>query len=249
MRNSSKLTFFCVYRVLLYLIVIGICIGCGILAQTRSAFPALEKKLQRSTFWAKLQQYIFIPALFGGSRHLESLPGQIGYVPGRTLSIFIGIYLLLNVILSSVSYRNFWPNVWFTSKQFEMCEYVGNRTGTLSLVNISIAILFAGRNNILIALTGWSQTTFLTFHRWAARVATLQAVVHSIAYTLAYFEPPTGGAAAYAAEAAKAFYVCSSISLALPQPQSGPPFNVQVQYSRYSILLWFRSFYLFYSTI
>lgn len=219
---------------LLYLIVIGICIGCGILAQTRSTFPALEKTLQRSTFWAKLQQYIFIPALFDGSRHLEPLPGQIGYVPGRTLSIFIGIYLLLNVILSSVSYRNFWPNVWFSSKQFEMCEYVGNRTGTLSLVNISIAILFAGRNNILIALTGWSQTTFLTFHRWAARVATLQAVVHSIAYTLAYFEPPTGGAAAYAAEAAKAFYVCyvpQSFSV-LPHPQSSPLFNVQVQYSR-----------------
>lgn len=195
---------------LLYLVVIGICIGSGVLAQTRSAFPGFQKHLQTSTLWAKLQQYIFIPALFG-SRRLEPLPGHIGYVPGRTLSIFIGIYLVLNVILSSVSYRNFWPNVWFASRQFEICEYVGNRTGTLSLVNISIAILFAGRNNILIAVTGWSQTTFLTLHRWAARVATLQAVVHSIAYTLAYFEPESGGAATYAAEAAKAFYVCSSI--------------------------------------
>lgn len=92
-----------------------------------------------------------------------------------------------------------------------MCEYVGNRMGTLSLVNISIAILFAGRNNILIAVTGWSQATFLTLHRWAARVASLQAVVHSIAYTLAYFEPASDGAVTYAAEAAKAFYVCFSI--------------------------------------
>lgn len=89
-----------------------------------------------------------------------------------------------------------------------MCEYVGNRTGTLSLVNITIAVLFAGRNNILIAVTGWSQTAFLTFHRWAARVAAVQAVVHSIVYTLAYFEPPTGGAGAYAKEAAMSFYVC-----------------------------------------
>lgn len=191
----------------LYLIVIGICIGSGILAQTRSAFPGFQKRLHTSTLWAKLQQYIFLPALFG-SRRLDPLPGHIGYVPGRTLSIFIGIYIVLNVILSSVSFRNFWPNTWFASKQFEMCEYVGNRTGTLSLVNISIAILFAGRNNILIAVTGWSQTAFLTLHRWAARVAALQAVVHSIAYTLAYFEPGSGG---YAAEAAKAFYVCPSI--------------------------------------
>ena len=90
-----------------------------------------------------------------------------------------------------------------------MCEYVGNRTGTLSLVNITIAILFVGRNNILIAVTGWNHTAFLTFHRWAARVAAVQAVVHSIVYTLAYFEPPTGGAAAYSAEAAMPFFVCS----------------------------------------
>jgi len=93
------------------------------------------------------------------------------------------------------------------SPQFEMCEYVGNRTGTLSLVNMSISILFAGRNNLLIALTGWSQTTFLTLHRWTARVATVQAVVHSIAYTLAYFEPGYEGAAAYAAKVAEPFYV------------------------------------------
>ncbi|RDW85357.1 hypothetical protein BP5796_03682 [Coleophoma crateriformis] len=205
------------YSIILYLIVIGICIGTGILAQTRSVFPGLQKKLQISTLWAKLQQYIFLPALFG-SRHLEPLPGNIGYVPGRTLGIFISIYIIMNIILSSISFRNFWPNVWFSSKQFETCEYVGNRTGTLSLVNMSMAILFAGRNNILIGLTGWSQTTFLTLHRWAARVASLQAVVHSIAYTVAYFEPGSGGAAGYAAEAAKPFYwwgIIATIALCL----------------------------------
>lgn len=63
----------------------------------------------------------------------------------------------------------------------------------------------------MIALTGWSQTTFLTFHRWAARVATVQAVVHSIVYTLAYFEPGRDGASDYAAQAALPFYVRFSI--------------------------------------
>lgn len=122
----------------------------------------------------------------------------------------------MNVILSSVSFRSFQPNTWFASRQFELCEYIGNRTGTLSLVNMSIAILFSSRNNLLITLTGWSQTAFLTLHRWAARVATLQAIVHSIAYTLAYFEPNGGGAAAYAAKAAMPFYVSFSILLFVP---------------------------------
>lgn len=131
------------------------------------------------------------------------------------LSINIGIYIILNIIFSSVSFSSFQPNTAFLSWQFEMCEYVGNRTGTLSLVNTAIAILFAGRNNLLINLTGWSQTTFLALHRWSARVATVQAVAHSIAYTAAYFEPGYAGAAAYAAQAAMPFYV-SCLSLFPP---------------------------------
>jgi hypothetical protein len=80
---------------------------------------------------------------------------------------------------------------------------------------MSIAILFVGRNNLLIALTGWSQMTFMTLHRWTARVAALQAVVHSICYTLAYFDPGYEGASAYAAKAAEPFYV----GVQLPAPK------------------------------
>ncbi|KAK8097650.1 uncharacterized protein PG998_013136 [Apiospora kogelbergensis] len=146
-----------------------------------------------------------LPAL-AGTRHLQPLPGSLGYVPNRALSLFIAVYVALNVVFSAVSFRSFQPNIYWVSSGFELCEYVGNRTGTLSLVNMSIAVLFAGRNNLLLALTGWSQTTFLTFHRWAARVATVQAVVHSIVYTQAYFEPGYGGAKEYAAKAAEPYF-------------------------------------------
>lgn len=185
---------------------VGLIVGTGCLAQARATLPAFQKALSRSSTWAKLQQYIFLPALFGG-RHLEPLPGRIGYLPGRILGIFIVLYVVLNVILSSVSFRSFQPNTFWTSTGAEMCEYIGNRTGVLSLVNMAMAILFAGRNNLLIFLTGWSQTTFLTLHRWAARVATLQAVVHSIVYTIQSFTPGQGGAAGYAAKAAMPYYV------------------------------------------
>ncbi|ESZ95052.1 ferric reductase like transmembrane component [Sclerotinia borealis F-4128] len=205
------------FRVMLYLIVIGICVGTGILAQARSIFPRFQKQMNYSTLWAKLQQHIFLPSLLG-SRHLEPLPGNVGYLPGRILSIFIGIYIALNVVLSSVSFRTFFPNTFFAAPQFELCEYVGNRTGTLSLVNMSISTLFAGRNNILINLTGWGQSTFITLHRWTARVAVLQAVVHSICYTVAYFEPGSGGAAAYVAKIAEPFYwwgIIATVALSL----------------------------------
>ena len=36
-------------------------------------------------------------------------------------------------------------------------------------------------------LTGWSFSTFNVFHRWVARVATIEAIVHSIGYTMFSF--------------------------------------------------------------
>jgi len=44
------------------------------------------------------------------------------------------------------------------------------------------------RNNLLMGLTGWHFGTFNNFHRWIARVATLQAVIHSIGYTVLVFD-------------------------------------------------------------
>ncbi|KAF4455958.1 hypothetical protein F53441_1825 [Fusarium austroafricanum] len=40
------------------------------------------------------------------------------------------------------------------------------------------------RNNVVIWLTGWDFKTYSNFHRWVGRIATLQAVVHSIGYTI-----------------------------------------------------------------
>ncbi|KAK4234075.1 fcd1ed96-f99e-4d28-9e70-49d2afc1fed5 [Achaetomium macrosporum] len=215
------------YSVALYFTVIGICILCGLQAQTASMIPSFRRRLQTPALWSRLQQHLFLPALLG-SRRLEPLPGRIGYVPGRALSSFIAVYVILNVVFSAVSFRTFQPNIYFFSPQFETCEYVGNRTGTLSLANMSIAILFAGRNNVLIALTGWSQTTFLTLHRWTARVAAVQAVVHSIVYTLAYFQPGYEGAAAYAAKAAEPFYwwgIIATIAMCLAAAFAFLPFR------------------------
>ncbi|KAI1147283.1 ferric reductase like transmembrane component-domain-containing protein [Nemania diffusa] len=205
------------YSMILYLIVIGTCLLWGIKIQLAGAFPSIHQQLHNSTLVSKLRQHIGLPALLG-SRHLQPLPGNLGYVPGRALAISISIYVGLNIIFSSISFKSFQPNIYWPSQQSEICEYVGNRTGTLSLVNISIAVLFAGRNNLLIAITGWSQTTFLTLHRWAARVATLQAIAHSIAYTVAYVDPGYDGAMSYSDMAVEPFYwwgIIGTIALSL----------------------------------
>jgi Ferric reductase like transmembrane component/FAD-binding domain/Ferric reductase NAD binding domain len=132
-----------------------------------------------------LQSQIVLPALFG-QRHSEPLSYSIGYVPQRTLSIWITIYVILNIIFSAVPFYSVQPSSWFTNRNQEIGAYVANRTGVLSFANMALAILFSSRNNPLAYFSSWTHSSFLAFHRWASRVAVLQAIVHSIVYTADY---------------------------------------------------------------
>ncbi|TVY39054.1 Ferric reductase transmembrane component [Lachnellula occidentalis] len=63
-------------------------------------------------------------------------------------------------------------------------RYVADRSGTLSYANLPVMWIFAGRNNILLWATGWDFSTFSIFHRHIGIVATVQAIVHDVAYTV-----------------------------------------------------------------
>lgn len=69
------------------------------------------------------------------------------------------------------------------TKAIQTWRYVADRTGIICYANLPILWMFSGRNNIFLWLTGWSFSTFNIFHRHIARIATIQAVVHSIAYS------------------------------------------------------------------
>jgi predicted ferric reductase len=137
---------------------------------------------KQSTLFNKTRAYFTVPALFGG-RQSEPLPWKIGYVPARSTSTIITIYIVLNVIFNCVDFRSVQPSSWYTNRDQEMAAYVGNRAGVLSFANMALAMLFSTRNNPLSFVSGWSPTTFIALHRWAARISVIQAVVHSIAYT------------------------------------------------------------------
>jgi hypothetical protein len=76
-------------------------------------------------------------------------------------------------------------------------------------------------------IAGFSQTSNITFHRWSARVATIQAIIHSILFTITYFW--SGGYSAYSAEAAKAYYwwgIIATLALALGICFATLPFRI-----------------------
>lgn len=66
----------------------------------------------------------------------------------------------------------------------QLLRFVSDRTGIISFANFPLIWLFGMRNNIVMWLTGWDFGTYNNFHRWVARVATLQAVIHSVGYTI-----------------------------------------------------------------
>ena len=62
----------------------------------------------------------------------------------------------------------------------------------IALANVPVMWLFAARNDPLLWITGWSFATYNRFHRCVTRISTLQAIVHSIAYSVYMYYEGTG---------------------------------------------------------
>ncbi|UNI23276.1 hypothetical protein JDV02_009107 [Purpureocillium takamizusanense] len=139
-----------------------------------------------------VQRNITIPATFG-YRCAQDV--WWGTVPPRIESITIVVFLLVNVALSVWGYRIVDVNYYFPTREKQILRYVSDRTGIISFFNFPIIWLFGMRNNIAMWLTGWDYGTFNNFHRWVARIAVVQAVVHSVGYTVLIFRE--GGWAYY----------------------------------------------------
>ncbi|CRG91442.1 hypothetical protein PISL3812_08491 [Talaromyces islandicus] len=93
----------------------------------------------------------------------------------------------MNVILCCVSYHLFQNNLYWPNTRVQLWRYLADRAGVLAIANMPLVWAFGMRNNVLIWLTGWSFSTFNSFHRWVARVATIEAALHGISYTVELF--------------------------------------------------------------
>ena len=129
-----------------------------------------------------LRKYITLPALFN-NRH--GRPAWFMFsIPTRIQFIYIALYVILNIIFTCVGYEAFVDNMyWPGKKDTQYVRYLADRTGIMCFYNMPLLFLLAGRNDFLIWMTGLSFSTMNLYHRWVARIATLQAIVHSAAYT------------------------------------------------------------------
>ncbi|KAJ8115976.1 hypothetical protein OPT61_g2510 [Boeremia exigua] len=150
------------------------------IANDESAGPKPQRGLL-SIPHSMLKRYITVPAAFG-----DRCSRPLGWctIPPRAQTLTITAFVVLNVVLCCANYRLTDGNIYWPNKSDQLLRYFSDRTGIISLANFPLVWLFGMRNDVLMWLTGWGFGTYNAFHRWAARVATLQAVAHSVGYTL-----------------------------------------------------------------
>ncbi|KAF5019322.1 hypothetical protein F66182_8679 [Fusarium sp. NRRL 66182] len=135
--------------------------------------------------YASAVSRITTPAAFG-----DRCAQKVGWgtVPPRIQSLTLLVFLLLNIVLSVYGYKLAPVNMYYPTMYEQILRYASDRTGVISFANFPLIWLFGMRNNLLMWLTGWDFGTYNNFHRWVARIATVQAIIHSIGYTLLIFE-------------------------------------------------------------
>lgn len=118
---------------------------------------------------AKTRQHITWPSSIA-TYDIRSLPYALGRATTVGESLYVILFLVLNIVFTSVGYESRQPNAWNPTVHYEIMSYVLGRTGVFAYIFLPLLFFFAGRNNILLWLTNWSHSTYLVLHRWVARI-------------------------------------------------------------------------------
>ena len=125
------------------------------------------------------------PSAFG-TYNVRPLPWLLGNVPTVGQTLYIALFFVLNLVLSSVNYSNSQPHPWYYTRKEETLAYIGYRTGHIAYALLPLLNLFSSRNNFLLWITDWSYSTYLLMHRWVARIFAFHAIVHSVTLLVCY---------------------------------------------------------------
>ncbi|CAN3365172.1 ferric reductase transmembrane component 3 [Diutina catenulata] len=146
--------------------------------------PGFVKKLQNPVIntWRK---YVTLPALFNQQHVNPTLRWRFfcWLVPTRWEAVMVGVYLGLVIVFNAEGFHAMDENLYWDNRSQMMGKLVANRSGLASVFLVPQLILFAGRNNFMQWVTGWSYARFIYIHKWIARVCVTLVLVHGIAYT------------------------------------------------------------------
>jgi predicted ferric reductase len=162
------------------IVIITVGVGTPVLMSLLGHLPFVTGILE------KANPYLVHPSTIR-TYNVQTLPYMLGNAPTMGQGLYIVMFIILNILLSAVSYKGFGqPDPWGFTRREEILAYVGYRTGHISFALLPLTVLFSSRNNFLLWITNWPFSTFLVLHRWVARICTVQAIVHSITLLATY---------------------------------------------------------------
>ncbi|KAF5566522.1 ferric reductase Fre2p [Fusarium phyllophilum] len=168
------------YVLVFSIVLISVGVATPVYFSVLGCFPSVTRATD------KVKPYLIYPSFFRGY-NIRPLPYLLGNVPTMGQGLWIAMFILLNIILVAVSYKNFpYPRPWGFTESAELLAYVGYRTGHILFALLPLTVLFSSRNNTLLWITDWPFSTFLVLHRWVARLCALHAIVHSVTLLAAY---------------------------------------------------------------
>ncbi|CEP63859.1 ferric reductase family protein LALA0_S09e04104g [Lachancea lanzarotensis] len=167
----------------------GIIMFCGMVSSMAHKFaPTLvisaNKMASRTWIVRTYRKFVSIPALFGPSHADRIIMG--GALPTRLDSLIICGFCALCVIFQAAGYEHVENNTFFENKTVELTRLVGDRSAFISNFLMTITYLFAGRNQLFLWLTGWKQSTFVTYHKWVGRMLVLTVLNHTLSMLITF---------------------------------------------------------------
>ncbi|CAH2351127.1 ferric reductase transmembrane component 4 [[Candida] railenensis] len=156
----------------------------GIVHWTKVLFPAFVKKFVGpiSNCWRK---NVTLPALFKKDKAKDISCYKVFnfLAPSRIESIIIFGFCLVTTFCSAYGLHYFDEDVLYADREHAMLKYCSDRTGIIATILVPLLILLAGRNNFLQWITGINFATFITYHKWVARVTFIEVVIHAAVWT------------------------------------------------------------------
>lgn len=161
----------------------GLVFLCGTISSMMHRFaPRLTLSLNKksSQLWIVrwYRKNVSLPAAFGTVHTKRNF--ALGLLPTRLESLIIFGFFVMVLLFQAVNIKRTMNNTFFPEKVQEISRYVGDRSGVIANYLMTLTYLLAGRNQIFMWLTGWKQSTFMTYHKWVGRFLFLTVFTHTI---------------------------------------------------------------------
>lgn len=157
---------------------------------TKKLMPGFVHRTTNNKLCLLFRKKIANPALFG-FRH--STPVKLGpfniinvSLPTRAQSYVLAGYYAMFIIFMFIKIDLFDGNTRYATKGLQLSRYLADRSGIIAITQVPLIYLFAGRNNIMLWVTGWSYDTFNVYHRAISRVMYICVFIHGTCFSANY---------------------------------------------------------------